>query len=1304
MNYRIFIYHLQRDLLAILLAVLVNIHCFGNDQKSFVNRTIDIEHFEIFFEDHIGRVWGGSYANGPMLFNGDTFVRKTQWRQGIHCYAYLGGDDYLIGCNNGLFRLNMRTLDYQKVKGFEYDDIRTIERQSADLYLCFCDKRIASLNISSGECHTLREWKDIRLVKAVRSEKNRFFITTDRYGIYTFDAESQVMQFYDITGLPFQNEMLLELLLDGQTLWIGTDRQLYRYDLPSKHLSSIPYLQGKTIKTLCKDTDGGLWIGTNNGLFYWRGDTDKWQHFHHSTKQPESILNDCVWALYQDQRGNIWAGVEGGVSFISKEQRPVQINWNWDNPSELGNRINRVFHDSRGGIWMGGVNGLSYHRNDSGETLLFNAFSENRLPDNTIRCIYEDREGLIWIGTDGGLSYFDADRERFITCMVADKTTGLNSIWTYGIREDDKGRLWLATCSGGIFCVDRAELLRHGDKTTTWALGNYSKKELPNIGCMGLVKTSDGALYSYAAGDLYKIDVKQKLEGKIPPVTIEKVNSVVPIIEDGNTVWGYGSNHLIKATPTGVELIDVRSLTDESGEIMSLTCDEKCLWLLTSRRVIALDKHNLEPNHILDLPLSQYKSICFDRERQSLWLGGTDHCLIFNPKSTTGHRNVVNTQSVLSEIYVNNTLLSPSKEVNSRQVIGKDIAFCDAIVLNNDENSLAFRFSMGIVSEGIEFQTGYFYRMRGLNNEWVPIRPDNPLVEFPYLHFGKYYLEIGAKDENGSIKVIRSVIIQIKAPWYRSWWFLCLLLGIALWLLIATINHYRLRAKYHVAEIDRKRTTELSQMKMNFITEMSHEMKTPLTLIMGAVNKLLASSKSPNTRETMRIVQHNISKINTVISQLMNIKEYSTIEDAGHNTCIEAVEFVGSIVGLFEDVCCEKDITLTFQSDEHKYYVEIDPMKMESAINNLLSNALKFTPKGGCITVSVESGVKISVADTGMGIPEADLPKVFTRFFQSDYHQAVNPNGSGIGLYMVKNYVEEQGGKISIASEVGKGTVFTIILPECKHLSSPGNQRGDLSRGADVDAIKVLVVEDNIEIANFITDGLKGMCCTLAHNGKSGYELAQQQQPDIIISDIMMPVISGEELAHLLRHNVKTQHIPIILLTAKDDKQTELNAYKKGVDAFISKPFDIDQLVARIHQMVASRKKLLKAAIRQASVVTTDEQAQFEQSDDDKFLESLTSIIEQHLDNSDFNMAELSRLMSIGEKQIYRKVKLLTGTTVVDYIKSIRLKKAALLLSQKKFSIKEVAYMTGFTSQSYFAKCFVEKYGRSPKEYIENGY
>lgn len=1299
MNYSFFIYHLQRDLLAILLAVLVNTHCFGNDQKSFVNRTIDIEHFEIFFEDHIGRVWGGSYANGPMLFNGDTFVRKTQWRQGIHSYAYLGGDDYLIGCNNGLFRLNMRTLDYQKVKGFEYDDIRTIERQSADLYLCFCDKRIASLNISSGECHTLREWKDIRLVKAVRSEKNRFFITTDRYGIYSFDAESQVMQFYDITGLPFQNEMLLELLLDGQTLWIGTDRQLYRYDLPSQHLSSIPYLQGKTIKTLCKDTDGGLWIGTNNGLFYWRGDTDKWQHFHHSTKQPESILNDCVWAIYQDQRGNIWAGVEGGVSFISKEQRPVQINWNWDNPSELGNRINRVFHDSQGGIWMGGVNGLSYHRNDSGETLLFNAFSENRLPDNTIRCIYEDNEGLIWIGTDGGLSYFDADRNRFITCMVADKTTGLNSIWTYGIREDDKGRLWLATCSGGIFCVDRTELIHNGDKSTTWTLGNYASKELPNIGCMGLAKTSDGSLYAYAAGYLYKIDAKQYHEGEIPPVTIEKVNSVVPIIEDGNTVWGYGSNHLIKATPTGVELIDVRSLTDQSGEIMSLTCDEKRLWLLTNHRVIALDKQSLQSNHILDLPLSQYKSICFDRERQSLWLGGTDHCLVFDPKSTIGSRNAINTQSVLSEIYVNNTLLLPSKEFNSRQVIGEDIAFCDAVVLNHDENSLAFRFSMGTVSEGIEFQTGYLYRMRGLNNEWFPIHPDNPLVEYPYLHFGQYHLEIGAKDENGNIKAIRSVSIQINAPWYRSWWFLCLLLGIALWLVFAAINHYRLRTKYQVAEIDRKRTTELSQMKMNFITEMSHEMKTPLTLIMGAVNKLLSTSKSPVTREAMQTVLQNISKMNTVISQLMNVKEYSAVESVNHSSRIEIVEFVGSIVDLFSDVCRQKGISLTFQSDGQKLFVEIDPIKMESAINNLLTNAQKFTPEGGCITVSVKDGVRISVSDTGTGIPQTDLPKIFNRFYQSDYNQSVNPNGTGVGLFMVKKYVEEQGGRVFVESEVSKGTVFTITLPECESETGTSKSNPELD---GLDTVNVLVVEDNMEIANYIADGLKGMRCTVAHNGKSGFEQAQQQQPDIIISDIMMPVMDGEEMARLLKCNVNTQHIPIILLTAKDDKQTELDAYRKGVDAFISKPFDIDELAARVRQMVANRKKLLKFAIQQASNSTTVELPQPEQSDDEKFLYSLTRIIEQHLDNSDLNMAELSRLMSVGEKQIYRKVKLLTGSTVVDYIKGIRLKKAALLLSQKNFSIKEVAYMTGFTSQSYFTKCFVEKFGRTPKEYLEN--
>ena len=1311
-----------RRLITVLLIICTLTSGYGNNNLSFdaifnnqtfVNKSLNIGYFEMFFEDQFGRIWGGSDWRGLMMYNGETFVGKIQGplcNRNIHCCIHVGGDYYLIGANTGLFEFDIRTLNYHQIEMMANDDVRRIIKYDDNTVLCFSDKRLVKYDTKNHKVNNLAEWGSGMLETVIPYNDNNYLIMTPYDGFYTYRYPEKQLRKLDITGLHQDpDEIMLCCVRDGDNVWVGSNKRLYTFNTQQLRIFPVKELEGKTIKTLCLDNDRQLWVGTNNGLMILDCLHGKWEHFTHRIDSPTSILNDCVWSIYQDKRGNMWIGVDAGLSFVPKGRKTARVDWNWDKIQNKGNRITHIFLDSYGKHWFGGINGLSIHDVALHKTYLFDKFGSNPIPDNTIRCIYEDSEGVIWIGTDGGISYFNGVEHKFENVNVVDAASGRNALWTYGFAEDGQGRMWIATCSGGVFCVDREKLIQGKGKTVealcNYSSGNNNRHYVPSNSCTSIKKTSNGDIWIHANNFIYYF-AAHEINGKQFPnqPQIIRRNNIVPLYQDGDSVLGYNKDSLIIAYKGKVELLPLEGITMQNGDVTGITADKERIWLLTDRRVFAMDRNTKVLRSVLDLADSQYKCIYYDKVNRQIWLGGTDHCQVFDPVEGLQKRTDIDNHAIISEIYVNNEPLTPSTILNGKNIITEDVAFCDKIVLGTDENSLAFRFSTGAIYRGTEYQTGYYYRMRGLSDTWIPIRPDNDLIEFQYMHYGNYQLEIGINNDDGTeIKNARTISIRIKTPWYLSWWFFLIMLLIVVGAIAAIFNHYRLRHKYRLAELGRKQAAELSQMKMDFITDMSHELKTPLTLILGSVNKLLSTVKSSPTRTEIQAVEKNVRKMGVVISHILNYKEY-TGEANLTLTTIELVEFAKSITDGFTGYCEERQIKLDFCSSTDRLYVEVDPLKMESVLTNLLSNATKFTKAGGNIKVDIcqQGGehVLLKVSDTGMGIVPEDLPRIFERFYQSPFNQKENKDGSGIGLYTVKNYIKEMGGSIVATSELGKGTAFEILLPR-KEYAEAKTPDADIQN--DNKAIRVLIVEDNLNIAQYLTDGLKGMVCDTAHNGKAGMAKAIEMQPDIIIADIMMPLMDGETMSKQLKKNLSTRHIPIILLTAKDDKRTEMEAYKIGVDAFLSKPFDIKELRIRIEQLVGTRRTLNS---NKNDVISTEEnilpKTPQSKSADEMFVEEITSTIEKYIDDESLNVKRLAELMGINEKQLYRKTKLLVGMTVVDYIKSIRLKKAAYLLQQSTFTVKEVMYMVGFSSQSYFAKCFEEKYGKTPKEYSES--
>jgi DNA-binding response OmpR family regulator/two-component sensor histidine kinase len=498
---------------------------------------------------------------------------------------------------------------------------------------------------------------------------------------------------------------------------------------------------------------------------------------------------------------------------------------------------------------------------------------------------------------------------------------------------------------------------------------------------------------------------------------------------------------------------------------------------------------------------------------------------------------------------------------------------------------------------------------------------------------------------------------------------------------------------------------ELTAHKIDFLTNISHELKTPLSLIIGPLGKIMDQVKTPAIKAELTEVRQNALKMGSLIHQMM---EASRQEFDGFGLILsktDVVAFVHSIASVFGKSMEERSIRIEVESEKPSFFIEADVLKLEVILNNILSNASRFAPSGSLIKIGIESlqdQVKLYVTDQGPGIDPHDLPHIFERFFQSRHSLPQNKEGSGVGLSIVKEYVQLHHGTVKVMSDGEHGTCVEIILPVVQMAGekevTAADQKATTAVGPGNNPL-LLIVEDNAEIASFISRSLAGeFRCITAQNGKLGLETALARLPDIILSDIMMPVMDGIEMCRRLKENIATSLIPVVMLTAKDDRNTELLGYRTGADAFIAKPFEIGYLSDRLHQLLRGRNMLVQKARQEAIIQPREDEVL---SADEKLLATITQIIESEITNPDLSVNVLSEKSGYSLKQIYRRIKSLTGQTAVDYIRSVRLKKAAMLLSKKTFTVAEVMYMVGFSNHSYFAKRFTEMYGKSPKQYAE---
>lgn len=1250
-----------------------------------------------FIQDEQGVMWMGT-DKGLCSFDGYTtyphYVIGERSNSIVNCAILIKDSKLLLGTEFGVLLYNIKTDRYEPILSDFNHDIRSLLKVGNEIWIG-CFDGLFIYNVENEEINELfvdpkKETKH-RLVYTMLEDDGYIYLGSNRrFG--RFSIHNKKFEVLD-TSKTGGNVLVNSLFKDDKQgcIWIGQGGGLLKYDIDSGDIKYVG--QFNVVKSMLLDSENNLVMGTDNGLCILKKSSSR--YIVHDSRDSKSLGNNVVWCVFKDASENIWLGTDNGISLLPKYRRFNYIPiYNITKTGE-GNQFYSIYHDSYNNYWLGGTNGLIMSQsiiNDNSDIRWYKmGGSQFYISHNHIRDIFEDKERNLWVATDFGLNKYNRPLQKFtrFTIYSPDKTQ--NAIWAYDILEDNINRLWVASHNGGIFVIDKNKLTL--DNSTPIADHQYSIDNGlsgNNVDFIFLDKNEN----LWALIHNISVDVINSVTGEISTFPIKKyTGGMVPNYLMGDTegnIWTGYPNGVARIDPVTKDVTTIALKGTNNIEVLEMIELEKSIWVSTTDGIWVIDKKELTIHHLNQLN-QVFTSMYYDAPRKQVILGGIDFIAISETETTSFLQSET---IIIGAIYVNNQMYTNDENSSS-------IRYTDQIKLAHNQNNIEIEFSDLTYTE--ENKERFIYKINDDEN-WTRLPSGENKIFLNKLNPGTYNLNIGKLEEIGkSGKSIKNFSITITPPWYASIIarisYLLLLLALVWWIYFFITS----RKKMRYDQMEKEETLKQSRLKISFFSDVAHEFKTPLSLIIAPLSGLIRGTKDDKDRSALQMIHQNAMKLNSLIHQAIDYyRDDSKVNIGLILSKIELIAFARSIFLSYKEGMKDKNIEFIFNSEILHLYLNIDTVKIESVINNLLSNACKFTHSGDSIIFSikyqpVEGIVEMKVADTGTGIPQQDLPYIFQRFFQSSANSNEH-EGTGIGLFLVKNYVDLHGGEVKAFSKTDEGTTISVCLPV---LNPELEQKEITNRSEEKKTGKqlIVIVEDNIAIAEFVYNTfIDEYRCMVAHNGKTGLKLCTELKPDLIIADVMMPVMDGMEMANRLKNNILTATIPLVLLTAKDDKETELQSIKLNIEAFIAKPFDSSILYSRVKQILENRKLLeKKARIEQLSTPKIEKT----DSQDEKFLAKITKIIEDKIDDPELNVNMLCALANISSKQLYRKIKQLTGLTTVDYIKSIRMKKAAMYLSRKNFTIAEVMYMVGFSNHSYFAKCFQAKFGITPRQFTE---
>ncbi|SHG14985.1 Two component regulator propeller [Salegentibacter echinorum] len=1180
------------------------------------------------------------------------------------------------------------------------------------------------------------------VLKIFQNKHGEVYVGTSQ-GLAKWEKEKGTYSFTRYNRKIFIQDIIED---NAGNLWVGTkNKGLYKLNVKTDKLEK--YTHGgeeeidKDIRALTIDKKSRLWIGTYNGLAIINANGE----LHKVVNKPfknTSLSKNTIKSIYTDKKGSVWIGAYYGGVNIWDESNSNFINYNKDgSENQLSyDVVSSIEKDDENNIYFGteggGISVLDYNTKNSS---YINTATFKELPSENIKALRfsVDNQNL-WIGTyNEGLGVFDVQRKRFVNDIIPDSLQELlKHTGVYSIREDEKN-VWIGTFGKGLINFNR---IKETFKLYEHSLDN--SVSLSNNRIRTILIDSEENIWAATQKGLNKIiPAKSSKDVSIEHFFYDKNDNagddVLSVFEDSkDKIWvGTKSKGLFFYKDGIFNPVDLLRNSQEIIAPIHAILEDKNdnLWLSTNEGILKYNPATKEVSHynesegLISNEFNNNASLKFNEEL--FFFGGPAGVSSFNPNKIV--LNNYSPQVILTNFKIKNESINTGEN----DILNKSIAYTESINLSYDKAN----FSIGFATPNFinSSSNKYAYRLVGLEEEWTNTTKNE--VNYTIQNAGTYTFEVkGANNDGVWNDTPTTLKIEVKpAPWKSAWAFIlyALLIGLALYGLIWIMkSKTKLKHELELEQVEKERNQAVTNAKVQFFTNISHEFRTPLTLILGPLQQLLSSYKGSNKMyKKLLVVESNANHLLQLINRLMDFRKLENnqfkLEAAEGNI----VKFLKEIYLSFDEFAQDGNYDYTFETSDEEIFVYYDRGKLERVFYNLISNAFRYTPNGGKIHLRIEkedTQINIALEDSGIGIENENLDKVFDRFFEIEKPKANQPynQGTGIGLSIAKNIVKLHKGEILVNSEgINKGAVFQVKLKLGKeHLSEEeiikdfkfsddlslyANQvkNPDILLKRDIEDLvldkereTILVVEDNAPLRTFIKNLLKDDYNILeAENGRVALKMTLKHMPHLIISDVIMPEMVGTELCAQIKNNIKTSHIPVILLTSRSSLIYKVEGLESGADDYISKPFDIKEFVLRVKNHLDSTKRLKNKFVHENKLAPAELTVS---SMDEELLEKALKIVEDNIDNEQFNIPTFSAELGVSRTMLFTKIKAWTNYTPNEFINEIRMKRAAQLLEQGKINVSQISYKVGFRSPKYFAKCFQKKYDLTPSQYVEKFY
>lgn len=1237
-------------------------HLPGEDQRIIYSLYVDPQ----------GQLWVGT--DGGL----SVFDRKTQ-----RFYTYTNKNSWLVTPEGKRMRMT-----YYSVKSM-------VQAPNGDLIIGTWSSDLLRLRRGT---HTFLRYPAFNAIHSAYSlcydHRGRLWVGSWGSGVVRVDNPDNVrhpiVKTYPFTTGNF--DIFLSIVEDPVThnLWAATREGICMLNTNDDlaQWQRITNIDGTSLNysnSIATDLSGNIWVLTqNNGVIQTTFDRTPFRCYNLDMGQQSFPVN-FVSSLYTPDGNTFWLGLNPyGIARFDRQTGTTLFNHDIPGFSNipagaLSTSFSSIVRRSNGDLWFADNNYGIIVKKAQGDAKVLDMSNTPWMKENFVNTIFESRKHILWIGQRSALSMVLPDGRGFpVTLRQGNRD--ISNCDIRGISEDRQGNIWLATDNEGIICVVKPDS-RHARMTVRQyspRLGNFAVDDATNClqdraGRLWAISNS-GGLFLYNAAD-------NRFEAK-------------------NRDYHF----------TGDRILAIAQ--DSKGD----------LWLTSDRGLIrlCLDKSNkttdvnyyTREDGLGDLLFSENSIATFGRE---IYLGSRQGFIAFDP-STMAKNQTKNYRLIITDIIINDESWRQMTDSTLRQRVSEESpSFTRRVTLPTSVKKISFDFAL--LSYGNARKNIYSYMLQGYDDDWKYCAGGSHSATYQNLPSGTYHLRVRAAGSNGQWQEMDyRVTVRVLPPWYASWWAYLIYIVLLFAATFATIRWYR----------EHLRTQNRLRMGV-VLTNITHELLTPLTVIYATIYKL--RSQAPQYEDEYQVIDNNIQRTKRLLTQILEVRKSQAGQLRLKVSRGDLAAFVSNVVEEIRPMAEQKHISLETSLPEKEKAAWFDSDKLDKILYNLLSNAIKYNRNDGHILLSLdikEQEAVISVKDNGIGMDKKQLNHLYTRFFDGDYRRQ-NTGGTGIGLALVHELVTLHHGSIRCKSSRGVGTTFTVTIPiNKKAYPQQEIDTSVISKAVDYETMRsltddstptpgikqervvvkanvptMLIVEDNADLLELMKQALsKHYRVVTAKNGKQAWNVIQKEPLDIVVSDVMMPIMDGIELTRLIKNDQSFWQLPVILLTAKDRQEDENEGYAIGADAYITKPFSFEELTLRADMLIANRQKVWDNARQEARLRQTEEKATSASDPDKAFMMRATQIVMEHIDDPAFDRETFAKEMLVSSSTLYNKVHAITGKTVVEFVNSIRLEEAAKILrAEPTITIVDLAARVGFNTPKYFSRCFRKQFGVLPKGY-----